>query len=817
MAGLTQEELAERAGLSVRNISNIERGRITRPRTDSLERLARALDLDDIGLRRLVDHYRRGHVSRSTVGVELLHSAPNQLPIRQTRFTGRSAYLARLDEHAQRGTDAAPVLVVDGIGGVGKTTLVLEWAHRARHLFPDGQLYVDLHGYGPLAPVDPATVLDSFLRALGVPGDQVPASTDARAGLFRSRLSDRRALIVLDNARTADQVRPLLPASDDCLVMVTSRRQLRGLSVRDGAQRITLHPFDEAEATTLLCHTVGVARVAAEPTAVAEIVRCCAGLPLAVNIVGERVARQPRSSLAGLAGQLGDTSVRLDLLDTGDSDQNGSVRAICSWSYDALDPEPARLFRLLALFPGAAFSLPVAAALAGVDEHTAGRTIDILTGSHLLEQDSFGRWEFHDLLRTYAAELAYRLDSEDARRAALVRLLDHYVDRTRQATALLEHDGEPAVAGVFAAVARALTWLNDERQNLVAAAISATQQGMVRYASDLSASLWRYLDTGAHYQDAQTLHSHAARTDDPAARGQALRYLGTACARMGHHDVALTHYETALDLARELNDRAAENRARNNLGIVYHKLGQHRRAEDQYRQVLRISDEIGDFDNKARALGNLGLIYATLGEYSRAHDHHERSVDLAHEIGNKRVETNQRDNLGTASRLLGRYREALEHHHGALAGYRQAGDRNGESDALSNLGMTYHSLMRHAEARSHYEQALDVAYEINNRLAEAKALNGLGETDLQDGRPAQAIEQHHRAIEALTDLAATPESARAHDGIARASTALGNIENARKHWQEALRQHIHLSAPQANTIRSHLDALNTGPQATDIG
>lgn len=777
-AGLTQEELAELSGLSARSISNIERGRITRPRADSLDRLAGALALEGAARDEFIDHYR-GRADRPG-------AAPNQLPVRQGRFTGRAAYLNRLDQLT------APVLTVDGVGGVGKTALVIEWAHRSGHRFPDGMLYTDLHGYGPLPPADPELVLDGFLRVLGVPGDQVPAGVDARAGLLRSLLTDRRVLIVLDNARTADQVRPLLPGSAGCLAVVTSRRQLRGLSVRDGAQRITVDPLTDAEATALLAHPAGQARVSAEPAAVAAIVHACAGLPLAVNIVGERAARAPHRPLAELAVQLAGTGGRLDALDAGDGDGGSSVREICAWSYDALDPAAARLFRLLGLFPGATFDLAAAAALAGVTEPEAGRTVDLLTGSHLLEQNSAGRWEFHDLLREYAAELAGTVDPADARQAALVRLFDHCLAAARRA---IGSDGTP--------VPGAVAWLDEERDNLVAVAVAAAEQGLPRYAVGLSESLRIHLDASARHQAGQRLHAAAASTPDPVARGRALRYLGTACDRMGRHGEALDHYRAALELAVAQHDQRGECDARNNLGIAYWRLGRHRDAEAQYTRVLAVSEDLGDPVVTSRALGNLGLVYQQLGEYARAADHHRRAAEL---FGDG-PDATDRDNLGTAYRLLGRYDDALRSHHAALAGYRRLGDRNGVSDALCNIGLALQGVGRLAEARAHHEQAHAVAREVGSPLAEAKALNGLGETELLAGDPDAAARRHRQALDTLAALPATAESAHAHDGLARAADAVGDAGTARQHWRSALEQRDHLSAADVAAIRDRLAAL----------
>lgn len=425
--GLTQEELAERAGLSVRSISDIERGLVARPRRHSIAAIADGLGLDDRDRERFIDHYRRrvtpaplGSTTEDGIagvtiepagiaqlGVVPVGVVPAQLPAGVATFTGREQLLHHLDgllADRSAAPKAMPIAALDGMGGVGKTALAVHWSHRVRSEFPDGQLSVDLRGYGPEAPLHPARALQLLLLGIGIPAHEIPDGTEARSALFRSRLDGRRMLAVLDNARNSDQVRPLLPGGAGCMVIVTSRSQLRGLVVREGAHRSTVEPVTAGEGLTLLRRFAGAHRVAAEPSAAAAIAAGCAGLPLALRIVADLAARQPDRPLAGLARELRDAPARLDLLDTRDGDPAASVRGVFAWSYDALPEPTAAFFRRLARHQGPDFDLAVARRITGVDPGDARAHLDLLVRDHLVEALPGDRFRLHDLLRAYALD-----------------------------------------------------------------------------------------------------------------------------------------------------------------------------------------------------------------------------------------------------------------------------------------------------------------------------------------------------------------------------------------------------------------------------
>lgn len=794
--GLTQEELAELSGLSARSISDIERGVVSRPRRHSLESITVALDLDDSARRALIDHYRRGSHTQPPMA-----TAPAQLPARVTSFSGRHDHLARLDALLRERADSVVISAIDGMGGVGKTALALEWAHRVAPDFPDGQLYANLRGYSSMPPMDPAQVLEQFLSALGEAGNGLPADLDARAARFRSVLAQRQILVVLDNARNADQVRPLLPGSRSSMVVVTSRNQLPGLSIRDGAHRITLGQLSVAEGTALLTELVGAQRIAAEPDAAFDIVSRCAGLPLAVRIIGDRAAREPSRSLADIASNLTDDNGRLDKLDADPTDSQCNIRAVCSWSYEALDAETARVFRLLALHPGPDIDRAAAAALAYAD----GASLDTLTRMHLLERRQPGRWEFHDLLREYAVEKAAECEAGPSRRTALSRLLDHYQDCAAEAAhRCAPGQFPPSDAGQFTDAGQAMAWLDAERVNLVTCAAWAADHGRPEYASRMSDLLWRYLDLGAYYHDGQTLHSCAAHTAAGSGQARALRYLGTACDRLGEHDRARDCYQQSLVIATDIGDLAGQRKAHNNLGISHWRVGEYPQASHHLQRALDLACECGDRLGQAQSLGNLGLVHYRLGDLAQALTHQKRALAIARSIGDNLVETNSLVEIGEIYRQLGRYTESLAHHKRALDNSRAAGNRDGERNALNNIGSLYRALGRHREALDHHERALAMARDVGARHAQAETLNSLGETRRRMGEASRAVQLHHLAHVIADDVGDPNEQARAQAGAGDALADLGHREAARTYWQRALRLYTGLGAAEAAELGQRL-------------
>jgi hypothetical protein len=438
-AGLTQEELAQLSGLGVRTISDIERGRIARPHRRSVDLLCSALGLEVPGRQgvgpaasggpggsaaTLTD--RNGH----SAGAPLLPVVPRQLPTAIRHLAGRTDERRTLDGLLGRFYGAAGTaltVAISGTAGVGKTALAVHWAHRAAGHFPDGQLYVNLRGFDPSgAPVAPAEAICGFLDAFGMSSERIPASPDAQAALYRSLLAGRRMLIILDNARDDAQVRPLLPGSAPCLVVVTSRRQLAGLAATEAAHLLTLDMLTRAEAHEMLSHRLGHQLVDDETGTVGELISLCAGLPLALAIAAARHAARPSHPLQALVEELRPAQDRLRVLEATDvADAVTSTRAVFSWSYQSLSHQAARMFRLLAAHPGPDITAAAAAGVAGVRPERARQLLTELVLANLLGEHADGSYTLNDLLRAYAAEQAGRSDGDGDGSAATRRMLDH--------------------------------------------------------------------------------------------------------------------------------------------------------------------------------------------------------------------------------------------------------------------------------------------------------------------------------------------------------------------------------------------------------
>jgi len=473
---------------------------------------------------------------------------PHELPFDVSAFTGRATELAELDRLlAAAGSGAkAVVAALTGTAGVGKTATAVHWAHRAAAQFPDGQLYVDLCGHGPDRPVQPREALGAFLRALGVPGADIPHGVAERAARFRTMMAGRRTLTVLDNAQSTEQIRLLLPGTSAGFVLVTSRNTLADLVAQHGAHRIELDLLRPAEATDLLRTLVG-APVDADPAAAATLAERCARLPLTLRIAAQLAATRPRARLAELAAELADGRRRLDVLDDA-AEERGAVRAVFSWSVRRLPPKTARAFRLLGLYPGRDIDRPAAAALLGVEVEQAQRLLDALVRAHVVRRNGSGGYTMHSLLRAYAAECAAK-ESESARREALSRLRDHHLNAGGAAV----HRLRPAERRNRARVA--------QPPGIPVSALTV----QVPTRTLLTAG-WAGLhnDDVDHFQRALTL---SRELGDRAAEAQALTRLGAAHWQRGHHDEALAHYERALKVFREIGDRVNEDRVLANLSL----------------------------------------------------------------------------------------------------------------------------------------------------------------------------------------------------------------------------------------------------------
>jgi len=722
-AGLTQEDLAEQTGLGLRTISDIERGLVRRPHRSSVELICAALGLSDRG-----GGSRDADRPVTPVTAAGQTTVPRQLPVAVSHFTGRATELDALsgmlaDTGAAR---TAVISAVTGTAGVGKTALAVHWAHQAAGRFRDGQLYVNLRGFGPSGtPAAPEAAVRGFLDALGVPPGQIPPGPEAQVGLYRSLLADRRMLIVLDNAHDEQQVRPLLPASPGSLVLVTSRSQLGGLAAAEGARLISLDVLSHGEAVQLLAGRLGAARVAAEPAAVDQIVGLCARLPLALAVAAARVAARPGFPLAALAAELADAAGRLDALDAGDP--GSSVRAVFSWSTGQLGGGAARMFRLLGIHPGPDITTPAAASLAATTEADARRLLHGLARAHLITEHVPGRYAFHDLLRAYAAEQAQHTDSDTGRHDATGRVLDHYLHTAARAARLLEPATEPVVlapprpgaaAGQPADHRQALAWFEAEHQVLLAAVTLAAGSGFDSHAWQLPWAMASFLRVRGHWPDwaatQRTALAAATRLGDTAAQALSGRILANACTELGDHDQARGHYASSLTLYQRLGNRLGQAKVQYSLSFLAERRGRYADALGHSEQALRLFQALGDHANEAHALNAVGWDHGLLGNYQQARAFCRQALTLCTEASDRGGEGHAWDSLGYAEHHLGNLAEAAACYQRALSLFREADDRFFVADTLTHLGDNRHAAGELAQAREAWQQALAILDDVQH-------------------------------------------------------------------------------------------------------
>ena len=699
---------------------------------DLRTRLADELGLDpNAALRRLHQTILRGEPAPGPRSLSP-EVTPAQLPADLAGFAGRRDHLEWLDATLRAGSASAVVIsAIAGTPGVGKTTLAVHWAHRVREQFPDGQLYANLRGFDPndnAAP--PAEVVRRFLDALAVPDARIPAEFGAQVDLYRSLLAGKRVLVILDNARDPDQVRPLLPGTAGCLTVVTSRNQLTGLVAIDGARPLALDLLSTEEAYGLMAGRLGSQRVDAEPAALEELVRLCARLPLALAIAAAHLATRPRLRLAELVDELGERRHRLDTLSGDDSATD--IRAVFACSYRALSPAAARLFRLLGLHPGPDVSAPAAASIAGVPPDAVGPLLRELIQAHLVADHGGGRVVMHDLLREYAAERAQVDESEPDRRDAMIRMLDHYLFTAYQGAMLLAPRRRPVglpplSAGVTpeppADEAAALAWCTSEHQVLVAVIQWAGTAGFDDRTWRLAWSLADYFDRRGHWQDrvaAQTAALGAVRRlGDAWAEAIVHRGLAVVYVRQGQTALAHEHSTHALRLAMELGDPIGTADSHRALASVAEDLGRYEEALQHAQQALAIFCEVGDTMGEARARNNVGMTHARLGDYRGAVTYCREALRMLESLGDRVTEAATWDSLGYAHNRLGEHHEAIACYRQALDRCRQLGDRFYESEALTGLGEAHRDAGDPAAAASVWQQALDILTDLRHPNAAA--------------------------------------------------------------------------------------------------
>ncbi|MGW9347834.1 ATP-binding protein [Nocardiopsis flavescens] len=681
----------------------------------------------------------RAVVQAGTVhgGIHIASSAglsapvPRQLPLSATGFVDRATHLRRLDALAEEAQVRVPVAVLSGPPGVGKTALAVHWAHSARTRFPGGCLYVGVHAHAPGPRAEASQALDSLLRALGAPPDRIPLSLDGRSALYRTETDGRRLLIVIDDVLAPAQVRPLLPASPGCMVVVTSRGSLPGLVAREGAHRLSLDVLPMADSVALLRNTVGP-RVDAESGAAHDLAEHCARLPLALRVAAERLIDRPGASLSDLVTELAAEESRLDTLS--EEDELSDLRAVMSASYLALDDETARFFRVLGVHPGAELSSGAASALTGTRQAAARRFLDRLTRAHLVERVREDRYRLHDLVRLYAVERVEAEGGPQERSEAVGRVARWYTHAAARAQTA-EHPHFPVVPGYeppddlpsFSSLGEALVWFEQERTNLLAATGAAFDLGHLEIAWRLPVSVYPLFELHRHWEQWCDLHGIGLRAAENAGSvfGAARNHLGMGDALWlsGNLDAAVRHYRAALSAGREVEDPWVEGFSLRQLGTVLWQRGEREdgTAVRYIKRAVAVFREAGE--ERGAAMGLLGLaeIGADLEYWDEAFDHCRSAIAVFEEIGAAWSTAWARCTLGRVLTATGRADRAVAEYAAAVREFEVREDPDSRAVALIGWGEAHLALGEPARAGEMWRAALEYLRDRDDPRADGLA------------------------------------------------------------------------------------------------
>ena len=719
---------------------------------------------------------------------------PRELPRPSADFTGRGGELATLlgllavggpgdaDTATTRLDRPVVISAIDGMGGIGKSALAIQVANQLADHFPDGQLYLNLHGATPgFAPVNPLEALGRLLRALGLDSAQIPAEVEEAAARFRSLAAQRRLLVLLDDARDAEQVRPLLPASQTCAVLITSRQALTTL---EGIRAVHLDVLPHQQALELLGRIAGQDRITADPQAAAEVVRWCGRLPLAIRIAGARLAARPGWPVRVLAERLADATHRLDELTAGELAVRASFQVslhTLQQSPDPVDQAAAAAFGLLSLPDGPDLGRAAAARLLDQPKSTTQILLERLVDAQLLESRQPDRYQFHDLVRLYARQHASSQQPEPERLAALTRLVGFYSATAWQAQALLRPGDRRAAAThpqwsdgpqQFPDMLAALAWLETERANLLAAigqATAGTPAIPAALVGQLTRGLFGFFLVRGYWQDGawanQTALELARRSQDQAAQAHALIDLGAIYRRLGRYHQALACSQDGLAIFRELGDRDSQAASLTNLGAAHEWLGQHDNAIACHQESLAIYQEVGDRHGQAHSLSNLGIAHERLGQHDEAVACLQESLTIRRELGARHGQANALTSLGEVYRRAGQYHQAVACLQEGLTIYRELGDRHGQANSLTNLGAVDERLGEHDEAVARLQEGLTIFRELGSPYGQAAALRHLGDTLRAVARYQQARAAWQEAL-AICQALQLPEADQIHAQLA---------------------------------------------------
>ena len=789
-AGLTQEQLAEAAGLSPRTVSDLERGLASTPHRDTVRLLADALRLG--GWARVeFEAAARGRVAPGRARGGGPAAATRTLPRDIASFTGRQHELAELADAAAGTGGVVSIHAIGGMAGVGKTAFAVHAAHRLAGRFPAGQVFFPLHAHTPgHEPVDPADALASLLLTIGVPAGQIPADLQARTGLWRDRLAGRQLLLVLDDAAGSEQVRPLLPGAGGSLVLVTSRRRLTAL---EDAQTISLDALPPGEAAGLLVRLAVRPGLSSAGPGVTEITRLCGWLPLAIGMLARQLYHHPAWTVAGRAAELAAAVDRLELLAT----ENVSVAAAFDLSYADLTDDQQRLFRRLALHPGTDIDRYAAAALDGTPLADARRGLEALYEQYLLTEPAPGRYRMHDLIREHARALAGRLDPGADRELATGRLLDYYQYAAARAQALLAR-GVPAEAPgaaptdvpVLAGREQALAWVRAERTSLLACLDHAAAAGQHARVIALTASMAALLSYDGPWDEAITRHATAVQAarqvGDRPGQAHALTDLGDVRRLTGDYPGAVRDLQEALGISRDLGDRPGQAVALTHLGHTRQQTGDYPAAARDLQEALGICRDLGDRPGQALALTRLGHTRQQTGDYPAATRDLREALGICRNLGDRRGQAHALTGLGDVRRLTGDHTGAARDLQEALGIYRNLGHRPGQATALTYLGVVQRLTGDYPAAARDLQEALGISQDLGDRRGQAIALAYLGEVRGLTGDFPVAARDLQETVGIFREIGARMRHAAALAQLGVVRRLTGDLPGAVRDLQEAV-------------------------------
>jgi tetratricopeptide (TPR) repeat protein/transcriptional regulator with XRE-family HTH domain len=821
-ARLTQEELAEAAGLSPRSVSDLERGVNRTARKDTAVMLADALSLTG-QVRVLFVAAARGRAPAA----EVLAARPDEanggsaaavtrsLPRDVGSFTGREPELAQL-----LGTLAGVtadgglprICVIDGMAGIGKTTLAVHAAHRLAASFPDGQFFLPLHAHTPgQRPVSPADALASLLMTAGVAVQQIPPEVEARAGRWRDHIAGKKMLLLLDDAAGHEQVRPLLPGTSGSLVLVTSRRRLTAL---EDSAVISLGTLSPAEAVALLARLAGRSDLGSGAGPAGEIARLCGYLPLAIGMLARQLRHHPARTGAELAAGLAAARDRLAVMRA----ENLSVAAAFDLSYADLCEAQQRLFRRLGMTPGADIDAYAVAALDGLSLESARAQLDELYDHHLISEPAPGRYMLHDLLREYARALAAAGDAADSWTAA-GRVVNYYAHVAAAASkhiatwttagGRLPPSSPPGSAPRLATSSEAAAWLESERPNLQAAVSYAAAQKMPFHAIAVAAAMGGFLRARGHWDQAaeqyQTALVAAREAGDLHGQAGVLDELGLLQQLTSDYAAATATLTEAIGLFRDLDDLPGQAYALNHLGLVQVDMADYPAAAASHRHALGLARDAGDRLAEAVSLIDLGMVQQMTGDYQAATVSFEQALPLARSAGSAFDEADALCELGAVRRLTGDYPAAIACERQALDLFHRLGDRLGQAWALDELSRAHQLTGDYPAAAASVAEAIELFRDLGDRHGLAKALNSLGELSLRTSAPQEARSHHADALAIARELGTPGEQARALEGIGR-SLLHQDRAQAAAHLRHALEIYEDIGAPHARGVQETLDS-----------